>query len=175
MELVPREDKSPSSSGTSYSGGSSGAPDGRVGESVDEYVHAGWRVGSRNSCGSSISSVRGIELDAFLECSVPVLRLVPGRPFLFGLMLLAFLRLEVHHSSLSSATDVTEVFELLELLIEGAAEGLDRSFAILSLRCPTFSVSGSVQDKSAANMVDTDEGKLARWRTHGYTKVQKRK
>lgn len=47
-----------------------------------------------------------------------------------------------------------ELLELLELLTEGAAEGLDRSLAILSLRSPTFSVSGSVQDKSAENMLD---------------------
>lgn len=38
VEFAPREDRSPSSSGTSYSGaeGSNGAPDGRFEDSVEE-------------------------------------------------------------------------------------------------------------------------------------------
>jgi hypothetical protein len=49
-----------------------------------------------------------------------------------------------------------ELFELFELLSEGVVDEIERSFsfsrAFLSFRSPTFSVSGSVHDKSAENM-----------------------
>ena len=55
-----------------------------------------------------------------------------------------------------------ELLELIELLNEGAAEVLNLSLAILSLRSPTFSVSGSTQDKSAENILDGDR-KEKKW------------
>jgi hypothetical protein len=100
-------------------------------------------------------------MEVFLE-RLALLRLVSGRVCLVGLMLRAFLRLEVHHNSRSSGM---ELFELLELLMDGEAEDVDRSFsfsrAILSFRSPTFSVSGSVQDRSAENMIDGGDGRSA--------------
>jgi hypothetical protein len=78
---------------------------------------------------------------------------VPGRPFLDGFNPLAFFSPDVHHSSRSSGM---ELLELIELLSEGAAEVLDLSLAILSLRSPTFSVSGSTQDKLAENILGGD-------------------
>ena len=76
-----------------------------------------------------------------------------GRPFLDGFNPFAFFRPDVHHSSRSSGI---ELLELIEFLSEGAAELLDLSLAILSLRSPTFSVSGSTQDKSAENILEGD-------------------
>jgi hypothetical protein len=151
LELVPREDTSPSSSGTSYSGGSSCAPDGNFADNVVEYVQEGCSVGSLKSSNVSISSCCGSRLDVLFACSA--LRLVSGRGFFNGRMFFAFFRPDVHQSSRSSGT---EVVELLPLLTEGAADDNDRSFSFsLAMRCfrsPTFSVSGSVQDKSAENM-----------------------
>jgi hypothetical protein len=49
-----------------------------------------------------------------------------------------------------------ELLKLSELLSEGAPEVLDLSLAILCLLSPTFSVSGSTQDKSAENILDGD-------------------
>lgn len=86
-------------------------------------------------------------------------------------MLLAFLRLAVHHNSRSSGI---ELFELFELRIDGATEGVKRSFSLslanLSFRSPTFSVSGSVQDKSAENIL-LECGRKERQRK-GRTNVQ---
>jgi hypothetical protein len=102
-------------------------------------------------------------MEVFLECCVvcvAVLRLVVGRAIIFGLRLLAFFKLVVHHISRSSATELTEFLELLELPIEGVPErdGVDRSRAFLSFRSPTFSTrSPSVHDKSAANIADNDK------------------
>ena len=41
-----------------------------------------------------------------------------------------------------------------ELLMDGVLGGDEFSFDFLSLRCPTFSSVGSVQDKSAVNIFD---------------------
>lgn len=41
-----------------------------------------------------------------------------------------------------------------ELLIDGVLGGNEFSFDFLSLRCPTFSSVGSVQDRSAVNILD---------------------
>jgi hypothetical protein len=60
VELVRLDDESPSSSGTSYTSESSGAPDGNAGERVVEYVQAGCRVGSFklfDSFGSSLFEI----------------------------------------------------------------------------------------------------------------------
>jgi hypothetical protein len=166
LDPVERDDKSPSSSGTSCTEGSSGAPDGNLVDIVDEYVQAGCNEGSRIlwcNAKSSTSVASGTVTDVLLDCRVAcvaVLRLVDGRLFLGGFRLLAFLRLDVHHISRSSTTELIEPLELLELLIEGSADGVNRSRAILSLRSPTFSApSPSVHDKSAANMVNG--GKIA--------------
>lgn len=145
-----RDDRSPSSSGTSYSGGSSGAPDGRVEESVEEYVHEGCSEGSRNSPFNPDSS-GGKADETLLGEFVAVLRLVEGRFFFCDLSVFAFRKPEVHQSSRSSAMELA--FELLELIMEGVAEWIDRSFAIRSLRSPTFSAPGSVQDRSAENIM----------------------
>ena len=97
--------------------------------------------------------------DDFLDASVAKLRLDPGRNvdvFRSGFRLFAFLKLDVHHSSLSSWAELIESLELLEqLLIDGDVDDVERSFAILSFRSPTFSTFGSVQDRSAENMVMT--------------------
>jgi len=135
-------------------------------EIVEEYVQDGCKVGSRIlwiMVKSSASTASGMEPEVFLECCVAcvaVIRLVVGRVIFFGLRLFAFFKPVVHHISRSSATELTDSLELLELLIEGVSEsdGVDRSRAFLSFRCPTFSTpSPSVQDKSAANMVDGDK------------------
>lgn len=133
VELAPREDKSPSNSGTSYSGagGSSGAPDGRFEDSVEEYVQPGCSEGSFNSRLGS-GSIERRTVDVGREASVKLLRLVDGLAFVFGLKLFAFRRLDVHHNCRSSASD--EVIELRELVTEGVVECRERSFAIRSLR-----------------------------------------
>jgi hypothetical protein len=151
LELVHLDETSPSSSGTSCSGGSSGAPEGSVVDRVVEYVHEGCNVGSLKSSEGSCSRVRGRAIEAFFDCVV--LWLVSGRPFLDGFNPLAFFRPEVHHSSRSS---MMELLELSELLSEGAPELLDLSLAILCLLSPTFSESGSTQDRSAENILDGD-------------------
>jgi hypothetical protein len=155
---------SPSSSGTSYTGGSSGAPEGSLDDIVEEYVNDGCKEGSRIfrfEVTPSASVVSGIDADVCLECCVAcvaVLQLVVGRVIFFGLRLFAFLRPVVHHISRSSATELTtEFLELLELRIEGVSErdGVDRSRAFLSFRSPTFSTPPpSIHDRSAANMVE---------------------
>lgn len=76
------------------------------------------------------------------------LRLVDGRR-IFGFILFAFFNPDVHHSSRSREI---ELLELFAVLIELPA--IERSRAFRSLRSPTFSVVGSVQDKSAENMMD---------------------
>jgi hypothetical protein len=75
-----------------------------------------------------------------------LLRCDEGRR-MFDLIPLAFLRPDVHQSSRST---YEEFRELEDVLIEAAV--LDRSLALRSLRSPTFSVSGPVQDRSAVNM-----------------------
>jgi len=84
-----------------------------------------------------------------------VLRLVEGRANFAGLRFRAFRMLDAHHNSRSSAMELSEARELGELLIDGSAEGVERSLAMRSLRSPIFSVPGSVQDKSAENMTGT--------------------
>lgn len=76
-----------------------------------------------------------------------------GRLLLYGFNPFAFFSPDVHHSSRSSGI---EFLELIEFLSEGAAEVLDLSLAILSLRSPTFSVFGSTQDKLAENILERD-------------------
>jgi hypothetical protein len=73
VELAPRDDRSPSNSGTSYSGagGSSGAPEGRFEESVEEYVQLGCSEGSFNSPLGSVSNER--RPDVRRETSVTLL------------------------------------------------------------------------------------------------------
>lgn len=70
LELVRLEERSPSSSGTSCSGGSNGAPEGSVVDRVVEYVHAGCSVGSLKSSDGSCCRVRGREFKALLVSSV---------------------------------------------------------------------------------------------------------
>lgn len=96
----------------------------------------------------------GREPDVFLVC--PTLRAESGRFGLDGLKLFAFFRLEVHHSSLSSGIELLELFEHTEPAAEDVERSFSFSLAILSFRAPTFSVSGSVQDKSAENILDDD-------------------
>lgn len=60
VEVVRREEESPSSSGTSCKGGSKGAPDGNVGERVLEKVQAGCNVGSRTSSVNFKLDFRGV-------------------------------------------------------------------------------------------------------------------
>jgi hypothetical protein len=62
-------------------------------------------------------------------------------------MPLAFFRPAVHQSSRST---YDEFRELVDVLIDAAV--LDRSLSLRSLRSPTFSVSGPVQERSAVNM-----------------------
>ena len=156
MELVPCDDKSPSNSGTSLSDAraSRGAPEGSVEDNVEEYVQPGCKVGSRISCLKS-GSARRRPVDTLREEFVAVLWAVEGLAFLFDLRLFAFWKLDVHHNARSSATD--EAFELLKLLTEGVAEWSERSFAIRSLRSPTFSAPASVQDRSAENIMNNKQ------------------
>lgn len=67
---------------------------------------------------------------------------------MFDLIPLAFLNPEVHQRSLSTTT---ELRELDDVLMEGDA--LERSRALRSRRCPTVSVFGVDQERSAENMV----------------------
>lgn len=60
----------------------------------------------------------------------------------------------------------TELRELDEVLIEGVA--LERSRAFRSLRWPTVSVFGPLQDRSAVNMFTPK----VEWRTKKLKKVQ---
>jgi hypothetical protein len=155
VELAPRDERSPSNSGTSYSGagGSSGAPEGRFEESVEEYVQLGCSEGSFNSPLGSGSNER--RPDVRREAAVTLLCLVEGLAFLFGLTVFAFRRLDVHHNCRSSARE--DAIELRELVTEGVAECSERSFAMRSLRSPTFSVSGSVQERSAENITKKEK------------------
>jgi hypothetical protein len=70
LELVHLEERSPSSSGTSCSGRSNGAPEGSVVDRVVEYVHAGCSVGSLKSSDGSCCRVREREFEAFLVSGV---------------------------------------------------------------------------------------------------------
>jgi hypothetical protein len=70
LELVHLDEISPSSSGTSCSGGSNRAPEGSVVDRVVEYVHAGCSVGSFRPSDGSCSTVRGREIEVFLVWTV---------------------------------------------------------------------------------------------------------
>jgi len=86
------------------------------------------------------------------ESSELLLRPVLGRmPENLGLIAFAFFRPDVHQRSRSA---VTEPFELFDVSIDPA--GVARWRARRSLRSPTFSVPGSAQVRSAANMADGD-------------------
>jgi hypothetical protein len=72
------------------------------------------------------------------------------------LMPLAFFNPEVHHSSRLAEMEPLEVVEADEVVQDGETEA--RSFALRSLRSPTFSVLPSLQDRSAENMVNGSQG-----------------
>jgi hypothetical protein len=112
----------------------------------------------------------GSDPEVFLVC--PTLRPESGRAGLDGLKLFAFLRLEVHHNSLSSGIEPLELLEHTEAAAEEVERSFSFSLAILSFRSPTFSVSGSVQDKSAENILDGDREAQLGGRTN-YTKSQR--
>ena len=67
---------------------------------------------------------------------------------MFDLMPLAFFNPEVHQRSLSTTI---ELRELEDVLME--PDALERSRALRSRRCPTVSVFGVDQERSAVNMV----------------------
>jgi hypothetical protein len=112
-----------------------------VGDSVLAYVHDGCNTGSLRLLGSLSSSFFVLVWTVFCEL---VLRRDFGREVL-GLS--AFFRPNVHH--VSRSPDL-ELLELVFVMIEPAVPELSRAFR--SRRCPTFSVSGSVHDRSAENM-----------------------
>ena len=63
-----------------------------------------------------------------------------------GLILFAFLNPVVHQASWSA-----ELVELIDVLLESPT--VERSRALRFFRSPTFSVFGSVHDRSAENML----------------------
>ena len=149
---------------------------GRLLNDGDELLRAHLRrLGDDDGCGDGI---KGIGLEAGGERlqlrilreqlshtrlelgylrELAVLRLVPGRSelaLLIGLRLFAFFTLEVQNRTLSLVMDFIEVLELMVLLMDGVADGVERSLAILSLLSPTFSALASVHERSTENMMD---------------------
>lgn len=61
VEVVRREEESPSNSGTSCTDGSRDAPEGNVGERVFEIVQDGCNVGSRTSSEYFKLDFRGVD------------------------------------------------------------------------------------------------------------------
>lgn len=118
------------------------------------YVQAGCSAGSLNSRDFCVASVPGTVTAVVLE---EPLWTDEGRR-IFGLMILAFFKLAVHHSSRSLVKEPAELRDVLEVPVDGGRPV--RSFAFRSLLAPTVSASLS-NGRSVANMLNDRCGDAA--------------
>jgi hypothetical protein len=92
---------------------------------------------------------------------------VDGRS-IFGFMLFAFFRPDDHHSSRSVETELFELVDVREVVME--FDLIDRSLFFRSLRAPTVSASFS-SGKSVANMFDHSGESSGVKRSHCYKSI----